>query len=71
VRALKVLIWHHWKMVKEAQHEEAPLPEDSDDPFGIMKDEIEIVGDVLGPAIPAEDWESLYEPETERDGRPL
>jgi prevent-host-death family protein len=36
-----------------------PVHEKAEDIFGCMKDEIEIVGDILSPATPLEDWEML------------
>jgi prevent-host-death family protein len=30
-----------------------------EDIFGCMRDEVEIVGDILAPVVPAEDWELL------------
>jgi antitoxin (DNA-binding transcriptional repressor) of toxin-antitoxin stability system len=30
-----------------------------EDIFGCLKGEIEIVGDILSPVVPAEDWEAL------------
>jgi prevent-host-death family protein len=36
-----------------------PMQENPDDIFGFMKGKLEIVGDVLAPATPSEDWETL------------
>ncbi|HZP63758.1 MAG TPA: type II toxin-antitoxin system prevent-host-death family antitoxin [Terriglobales bacterium] len=34
-----------------------PAEQQPEDIFGCMKSEIEIVGDIVAPAIPIEDWE--------------
>jgi prevent-host-death family protein len=36
-----------------------PAEEQSADVFGCMKGQIEIVGDIISPAIPLEDWDVL------------
>jgi prevent-host-death family protein len=36
-----------------------PADEPPAEVFGCLKEEIEIVGDILSPLIPAEDWEAL------------
>jgi prevent-host-death family protein len=36
-----------------------PADGQPDDVFGCMKGEIEIVGDIVSPAVPLEDWEIL------------
>jgi prevent-host-death family protein len=36
-----------------------PAKSEKDDLFGFMKDQFEIVGDILSPAVPLEDWEIL------------
>jgi prevent-host-death family protein len=36
-----------------------PADEEPDDVFGCMKGEVEIVGDIVSPAVPLEDWEIL------------
>jgi prevent-host-death family protein len=36
-----------------------PADEPPAEVFGCLKGEIEIVGDILSPLIPAEDWEAL------------
>ena len=38
-----------------------PAKPEKDDLFGFMKGEFEIVGDVISPVVPLEDWESLKE----------
>lgn len=38
-----------------------PAKPEKDDLFGFMKGEFEIVGDIISPAVPLEDWESLKE----------
>jgi len=36
-----------------------PAEDRPEDVFGCMKGEVEIVGDIVSPAIPLEDWEML------------
>jgi prevent-host-death family protein len=36
-----------------------PVEGQPDDVFGCMKGEVEIVGDIVSPAVPLEDWEVL------------
>jgi prevent-host-death family protein len=36
-----------------------PVKPENDDLFGSMKDDFEIVGDIVSPAAPLEDWEIL------------
>jgi prevent-host-death family protein len=36
-----------------------PADAQPDDVFGCMKGEVEIVGDIVSPAVPLEDWEVL------------
>ncbi len=36
-----------------------PAKPEKDDLFGFMKDQFEIVGDIMSPAVPLEDWEIL------------
>jgi len=36
-----------------------PADEASDEIFGCLKGEVEIVGDILSPLVPPEDWEAL------------
>lgn len=36
-----------------------PAAGQPDDVFGCMKGEVEIVGDIVSPAVPLEDWEVL------------
>ena len=31
--------------------------------FGIFKDQIEITGDIMSPAVPLEDWEAISNPD--------
>ena len=38
-----------------------PARPEKDDLFGFMKGEFEIVGDIISPVVPLEDWESLKE----------
>lgn len=35
-----------------------PVETRKDDLFGFMKDQFEIVGDILSPAVPLDEWES-------------
>ena len=36
-----------------------PVDTQADDIFGCLRDEIEIVGDIVSPAAPLEDWDAL------------
>jgi len=36
-----------------------PAKSENDDLFGSMKDDFEIVGDIVSPAVPLEDWDIL------------
>jgi len=36
-----------------------PADEQPEEIFGCLRDEIEIVGDILSPVVPPEDWEAL------------
>jgi prevent-host-death family protein len=36
-----------------------PVDGQPDDVFGCMRGEVEIVGDIVSPAVPLEDWEIL------------
>jgi prevent-host-death family protein len=38
-----------------------PAKPEKDDLFGFMKGEFEIVGDIMSPVVPLEDWGSLKE----------
>ena len=42
---------------RSAKHE--PSEREPEDIFGCLKGEIEIVGDIVTPAVPLEDWEVL------------
>ena len=42
-----------------------PAETANDDIFGFMKGRMEIVGDILSPATPIEDWNALKEDEQE------
>jgi hypothetical protein len=36
-----------------------PVPSVADDVFGCMRDEVEIFGDIVAPAVPLRDWKVL------------
>jgi prevent-host-death family protein len=38
-----------------------PIETENDDIFGFMKGKFEIVGDIVSPVTPLEDWEALKE----------
>ena len=38
-----------------------PIEQENDDIFGFMKGKFEIVGDIVSPVTPLEDWEALKE----------
>jgi hypothetical protein len=38
-----------------------PIEQENDDVFGFMKGKFEIVGDIVSPVTPLEDWEALKE----------
>jgi prevent-host-death family protein len=50
-----VVITKHGKPVAKL----VPLGEEPDDVFGFMADRGKILGDVVGPVVPAEEWECL------------
>ena len=49
-----VLITKHGKPVAKL----VPAPSASDDIFGYMAGKVKIVGDIIGPVTPLEDWEN-------------
>ena len=49
-----VVITKHGKPVAKL----VPAPTPADDVFGYMAGKIKIVGDIVGPVTPLEDWES-------------
>lgn len=49
-----VLITKHGKPVAKL----VPAPRDHEDIFGYMAGKVKIVGDIVGPVTPIEDWES-------------
>jgi len=50
-----VIVTKHGKPVAKL----VPIPEEEDDIFGFMAGRGRILGDVVSPAVAAEDWESL------------
>ncbi len=48
-----VLITKHGKPVAQL----APAPDSRDDIFDYMKGKVKILGDIVGPITPGEDWE--------------
>ena len=48
-----VLITKHGKPVAKL----VPAPASDDDIFGYMAGKVKVVGDIVGPVTPAEDWE--------------
>lgn len=49
-----VLITKHGKPVAKL----VPAQNDADDIFGYMAGKVKVVGDIIGPVTPLEDWES-------------
>jgi len=49
-----VLITKHGKPVARL----VPAQNDADDIFGYMADKVKVVGDIVGPITPLEDWET-------------
>jgi len=50
-----VLITKHGKPVAMI----APIKEEKDPIFGFLRDKVTIVGDIISPAVPLEDWDCL------------
>ncbi len=51
-----VLVTKHGRPVAEVR---APQKKRAQSPFGCMKDRTEILGDIIAPAVPYEEWEVL------------
>ena len=55
----EILITKHGKPVWRLVPAENPKPRI----FGLYRDQIRIVGDIMSPAVPAEDWEAISNPD--------
>ena len=51
-----VLVTKHGRPVAEVR---APRSKRARSPLGCMKDRTKILGDIISPAVPAEEWEAL------------
>lgn len=51
----EVLITKHGKPVAKL----VPVDSDTDDIFGLFAGKVHITGDIISPAVPLEEWESL------------
>jgi antitoxin (DNA-binding transcriptional repressor) of toxin-antitoxin stability system len=51
-----ILVTKHGEPIAEVR---APQGKRARSPFGCMKDRTKILGDVLSPAVPAEEWDVL------------